>query len=504
MPETIQPDRSTSRPNLPVNLLIEQWPCLVVGGGSVAHRKVTGLIASGGAVHVVSPALCPDLAALAAAGRITHAPSCFTPADVQGKRIVFAATNDRQVNRQVLEAARAAGAFCCCVDGNWTEGDFTTPAVLQQDGLTVAVSTGGQSCRRARMVKDTLSRHIRSIETADLLILGTSHDTLPLERRENLQLTGTRLEHAGNRLMHVWGVHEFMLLTTCNRVELVAVASASASACGLLEQILGFDQLADGEWYRLTGVDAYEHLALVTAGMRSQSPGEYHVAAQVKAAMDQAAANGWTNGMMHAWVADALHISKHIKNEVAALLPPTEIEDLAIDYITEQEGPDWKDLSTLVLGTGMLGHNLVENTVRRHGRCTWCYHMNRPTLDPGWEKHVSVIPLADMPRTTGTHDIIFCALDTAEPVLGEAHIDWLDRAHPRFIMDLGMPRNVDPSLIPHLAGTTVVDLDQLKSWAANRQGHLDHAMAKSRDIVHQHREGYASLIARFQGRNKIQ
>ena len=293
MPESVQPDPSEGRPILPVNLLIEGWPCLVVGGGPVAHRKVTGLLAGHASVHVVSPALCPALAALETAGRIAVKPHSFSPADAAGMRIVFAATNDRQVNRQVLEAARAAGAFCCCVDGNWMAGDFVTPATLQRDGLTVAVSTGGRSCRQARLVKETLGRHLQSIETADLLILGTSHDELPLERRETLQVAGETFSQAGGMLMQVWGIHEFMLLTTCNRIELVAIASTSASQSGLPERILGFDRLADGAWYRLSGRAAFDHLALVTAGMRSQAPGEYHAAAQVKAALETATGQGW-------------------------------------------------------------------------------------------------------------------------------------------------------------------------------------------------------------------
>ncbi len=495
---------SAAPPCLPVNLRIEKSRCLVVGGGPVACRKVMGLQASGAAVQVVSPALCPDLAALAAAGKITHVARRFVPADTQGMRIVFAATDTRDVNRRVLDAARSAGALCCCVDGNWKDGDFTTPAMLQMDGLTVTVSTGGRSCRQARMVKDTLRRHLRSIETAELFVLGTSHEELSLEKREKVQLAGERLRKAGEMLMHVWGVHEFMLLITCNRVELVAVVSDSAVCCELLERILGFERLEAYELYRLTGAAAFEHMALVTAGMLSQSPGEYHAASQVKEALQTAAGNGWANGMLHAWIADALHISKHVKNEIIPLLSPAEIEDLSVDYLAELQGGDWNGRKVMVMGTGMTGRALVERTVQRNGKCLWCYHVNRPLPDPAWGNRVRVIALEDLRNMIGLCDIVFCAMEAPVYVLDENHASCFARERPVTIMDLGVPRNVNPALMGFLPKSELVNLDRLKSWAMRRNGDLDLALAMSREIVKQHGDGYESLIAGFQGRNKSQ
>ncbi len=504
MPEQVQPDPAGSLSSLPVNLLIEGWPCLVVGGGHIAHRKTMRLISSGAIVRVVSPQLCQDLAALVKTGRATHRPGCFLPEDVSGMRIVFAATNDRGVNRQVLDAARAAGAFCCCVDGNWTAGDFVTPATLQMDGITVAVSTGGRSCRQARMVKNTLRRHLGAIETADLLVLGTSHAELPLERREAIQLVGTQRKAVGNMLMQVWGIHEFMLLTTCNRVELVAIASAAAGQSDLLGRILGFDRLGRNEWYRLTGPEAFEHMALVTAGMRSQSPGEYHVASQVKEALQTAVGNGWANGMLSAWIAEALHISKHLKNEVTPLLTPVEIEDLAVDCLAESQAVDGTDPMVLVMGTGMLGRGLVEKILQRHKCCIWCYHNHPPALEPAWSDRVQLISLVEMQAMLGGCDVVFCAAEAPGYVLDESHAPCFDRERPVRILDLGMPRNVSPALIALLPKADLVNLDRLKAWAARRNGSLDRAMVMSREIVEQHREGYAALITHFQGRNQTQ
>ncbi len=94
---------------LPIFLDIRQQPCLVVGGGAVAARKVTNLRRAGARVHLVAPELGPDLQVLARAGDIVHRPRPFQDADLRGMRLVIAATRDRAVNRRVAELAKAAG-----------------------------------------------------------------------------------------------------------------------------------------------------------------------------------------------------------------------------------------------------------------------------------------------------------------------------------------------------------------------------------------------------------
>ncbi|MBM4163344.1 MAG: hydroxymethylbilane synthase [Lentisphaerae bacterium] len=160
-------------PILPVALLLAGRPCLVVGAGKVAARKAGHLIEAGARVTVVGEHASAAVCGLHASGAIRLEERAFAEQDMTGCALVFAATDDADANLRVLEACRRQGILCGCVDFHWREGDLISPAVLRTDDLTVAVSTGGRSCRRARLVRDRLARHLAGVDTADLLVIGT-------------------------------------------------------------------------------------------------------------------------------------------------------------------------------------------------------------------------------------------------------------------------------------------------------------------------------------------
>lgn len=145
---------------MPVDLLLEGRPCLVVGGGKVASRKVGHLLEAGARVKVVCTAVSDELATWSAAGRVDLVSRKFKSSDLNGQFLVFAATDDPEVNRRVIDGCRKRGILCNAADQNWPNGDFLTPAICRKAGLVVTVSTGGRSCRMARIVKDEIARII--------------------------------------------------------------------------------------------------------------------------------------------------------------------------------------------------------------------------------------------------------------------------------------------------------------------------------------------------------
>jgi siroheme synthase-like protein len=124
-----------------VNLVLDGRPCLVVGGGQIALRKVDGLLACGGRVHVVAPRI---LAELAARPGVTCDERPWRPEDMDGRWLVIAATDDPAVNRAVYEAGERAGIWVNGADDP-ANCSFTLPSVVRRGDLQVTVSTGGRS-----------------------------------------------------------------------------------------------------------------------------------------------------------------------------------------------------------------------------------------------------------------------------------------------------------------------------------------------------------------------
>lgn len=140
---------------LPVFMDVVNQPCLVVGGGEVAARKVALLREAGARVSVVAPILSESLAALAGSQSIEHLSREFRPDDVNGRQLVVAATDDEKVNRDVSAACKALRIPVNVVDRP-DLCSFIVPSIIDRSPLVVAVSTGGASPVLARLIRAKL------------------------------------------------------------------------------------------------------------------------------------------------------------------------------------------------------------------------------------------------------------------------------------------------------------------------------------------------------------
>lgn len=141
--------------HLPLFVDLHARPCLVVGGGEVAARKVDALLTVGARVRVVAPALGAALQAQVAADAVEHLARGFEPDDVDGMLLIVCATDDRTVNRQVAQAAEAAGRLVNVVDDTELSAALF-PSIVRRGALTVAVSTGGAAPVLARLVRSRI------------------------------------------------------------------------------------------------------------------------------------------------------------------------------------------------------------------------------------------------------------------------------------------------------------------------------------------------------------
>src|SRR3990172_2223423 len=141
----------------PVFLEMKDRPCVVVGGGAVAERKVEGLLAAGARVTVVGPELTPALAALGGEGRLHHVDRLYREGDLEGYDVAVVATDDGAVNADVAREGRSArGRIWVNAVDDPANCDFILPSVIRGGDVTIAASTGGASPALARHPREEL------------------------------------------------------------------------------------------------------------------------------------------------------------------------------------------------------------------------------------------------------------------------------------------------------------------------------------------------------------
>lgn len=139
----------------PVNMVIEDCLCLVIGGGNVATRKVESLLPCGAFVRLISPIVSDRLAELAETGLLDWQKRDYRHGDLQGAKLVFAATSNKEVQLQIVSEANdrlipvnAADMPEACT--------FQVPALFRQGDLLITVATSGSSPALAARIRKEL------------------------------------------------------------------------------------------------------------------------------------------------------------------------------------------------------------------------------------------------------------------------------------------------------------------------------------------------------------
>lgn len=128
----------------PIFLKVKGKTCVVIGGGKVAERRVKGLLKYGASIRVVSPTLSPILQGMAQDKLIEWTARPYNRGDLEKAFIVIASSNDPEINRAVYEEAESRGLLVNVVDRP-ALCRFIVPAIIENNGMSVALSSSGQS-----------------------------------------------------------------------------------------------------------------------------------------------------------------------------------------------------------------------------------------------------------------------------------------------------------------------------------------------------------------------
>lgn len=173
----------------PINLDLTGQACLVLGGGSVAERKVRRLLDEGAVVTVIAPALTPALQILAEEHQLSWQRRTYQPGDETTFFLIICATDDEAVSQAVSAAAKAQGKLLNVCDVP-DLCNFTLPSIVRQVDLQLTISTNGKAPAFSRWLRKHLEQHfderyglwmaeLAAIRKEGQALLATSRDRQP-------------------------------------------------------------------------------------------------------------------------------------------------------------------------------------------------------------------------------------------------------------------------------------------------------------------------------------
>jgi uroporphyrin-III C-methyltransferase/precorrin-2 dehydrogenase/sirohydrochlorin ferrochelatase len=145
-----------ARPFVTLAIAASDLPCVVIGGGTIGAHKAVTLAEQGVQVRVVSPEISPRLRPVVAAGRIEWLRATYRSDQLDGARLVVAATSDATVNAQIARDAQARGLLVCDVSSA-EESGVLFPALHTHGSVTIAVHTRGTQPRYAKTIRNHLA-----------------------------------------------------------------------------------------------------------------------------------------------------------------------------------------------------------------------------------------------------------------------------------------------------------------------------------------------------------
>jgi len=306
-----------------------------------------------------------------------------------------------------------------------------------------------------------------------VVVIGLNHRTAPLDLLERMAIGDGQQPKALHDLCTRPNISEALVLSTCNRTEVYAVAERFH---GAYSDIRGFladfsylppDEFAD-HLYVHYDTAAVAHLMSVTAGLDSAVLGESEVQGQVKLAWERARAEGTAGSALNLLLRHVLEAGKRARTETGIARHIASVSQAAVAMVGERLGTI-AGKTVLVLGAGEMGEGMaVALAGAGAGRVLVA---NRT---PARAKELSArvggeqVPLAELPDRLADADVLLTSTGSRVPLLEQGDVAPIMAARPHrplLVVDIAMPRDVDPG-VGEIPEVTLLDMDDLRRFAA--------------------------------------
>ena len=305
----------------------------------------------------------------------------------------------------------------------------------------------------------------------NIVLLGLNHKTAPIALRERLAVGPNQLEEATRSLMQAPGILEGMILSTCNRVELLT--SQEADAPNLLDFIGDYFQIDPAQlsphMYEYRQEHAVRHLFRVASSLDSMVIGEPQILGQVKSSYLAARAVGAIRGHLDKVLQRTFVVAKRVRSDTQIGSSTVSIASVAVELARKIFG-SLENKTVLLVGAGKMSEQAARHLVGQGaGSVLVANRTEERAVQMAQRFDGRAILFEDLYRRADQADIVITSTGSPRPIFRREHAQHFlqqRRGRPMFFIDIAVPRDVDPE-VNKLDGIFLYDIDDLQSVAGS-------------------------------------
>jgi glutamyl-tRNA reductase len=326
----------------------------------------------------------------------------------------------------------------------------------------------------------------------NLIVIGLNHRSAPVEVREQLAFARTSLGQSHTRLLAASPVHETVILSTCNRVEIYALADNLQDASRAVREFLhSHHQLADrvdAHLYELHDDSCIQHLLEVACGIDSMVLGETEIFGQVKEAYSVAQEAGTTGVVLNRVFQKVFSAAKQIRSTTAIARGSTSVGTVAVDLAGKIFGKLSK-CTVMVIGTGDMSAATARALQSRGtGAILVCSRTHERAEALAAQLRGRAISYDEWPGEFPGVDIVISSTAAPHPIVTREKLVplmKLRRQRPLFLIDIAVPRDIERSC-EELENVYLYDIDDLQQIARENLAAREREVAACRALIGPH------------------
>ncbi len=310
----------------------------------------------------------------------------------------------------------------------------------------------------------------------NIVVVGLSHKTAPVEVREKLSIPEPQVESAIAQLCGYPHIEEVAILSTCNRLELYFVTSDTEQGVREVIQFLADHSKLPMHQLRphlfiLLHQDAVMHLMRVSAGLDSLVLGEGQILAQVKQAHKLGQQFNGVGRLLNRLFKQAITAGKRVRTETSIGTGAVSISSAAVE-LAQMKLQMLESCRVTIVGAGKMSRLLVQHLISK-GACKICV-LNRSLgraeelARQFQEVNIEVRPLDEMLMAVCESDLVFTSTSATEPILHRENLEPVLTGRSVTLIDISVPRNIH-SNVNDLALIQAYNVDDLKAVVAQNQ-----------------------------------